>query len=137
VDFIVPAVLGLITLFTSEADAVGVKLGEALLIFASTLAIIGMVVFPIRHYRRRRNPYRVARNLVVANVVLALVAAVGAFFAAKSLTEEGEKVGDVRVELAFGLVLIGFLLAAASFLIFLLLSKFRARKAYQEGMVRL
>ena len=49
-----------------EGGDVGVNIGDALFVFVVILAITGLILFPIRYYRRRSNPYRVARNLVVS-----------------------------------------------------------------------
>ncbi len=137
VDFILPTVAGLLMLFDTEDDAVGIIVGDALVIFVTTLAITGLIVFPIRYYRRQSNPHRVGRNLVISNVVFALVAGVGGFLTAESLVEEGETVSQVRAEVAFGYVIFGLLFAALSFLIFVVLSRIRARKAYKQSIVRL
>ena len=135
VDFILPTVAGLLGLF-NEGD-VGVRVGSALLFFVTVLAITGLILFPIRYYRRRSNPYRVARNLVISNVVFALVASLAGVLIAETLVEEGETVNQTRVELAVGYLILGMLIAVISFAIFFLLSKLRARKAYREGFVRL
>jgi TIR domain len=135
VDFILPAVAGVLGLL-SEGD-VGVRVGSALLFFVSVLAITGLILFPIRYYRRRSNPYRVARNLVISNVVFALVASVAGFLIAETVVEKGDTVNETRVYLAAGFFIFGLLIAAISFVIFFLLSKIRARKAYQESFVQL
>jgi hypothetical protein len=135
IDFILPTVVGAIGLL-NEGD-VGVRVGYAVFGFIMTLAIIGLILFPIRYYRSRSNPYRVARNLVISNVAFALVASVAGVLFAEAVTEKNETVNEVRVALAVGFFIFGLLIAAISFAIFFLLSKLRARKAYQEGFVRL
>ena len=97
VDFILPTVAGLLGLL-NEGD-VGVRVGSALFFFVTILAMTGLILFPIRYYRRRSNPYRVARNLLISNVVFALVASVAGFLIAESVVETGDTVNETRATL--------------------------------------
>ena len=136
-DFILPTLAGVVALLEPEEGGdVGVNIGNALFGFVVILAITGLILFPIRYYRRRSNPYRVARNLVISNVTFALVGSVAGFLTAESGLEEGETVNEARAYLALGFVLFGVLFAAISFVIFVLLSRLRARKTYQQGVAR-
>lgn len=136
VDFILPTVVGVMTLFGS-ADGVGVRVGTALFMFVLVLALTGLIAFPIRYYRRRSNPHRVARNLIISNVVLALAALVGGAMIAPSIAEEGDTANATHAYLAIGLFMFGLLCAAISFVLFVLLSRHRAKEAYKDGIKRL
>ncbi len=129
-DFVAPALLlgvGLVTP-AEEGESFAVTFGDSLLIAVMLLAVIGLVAFPIRYYRRRANPYRVARNLVISNLTFAVGWAIAGLFTASSLVEEGETTGSVRIDLAVGFLLFAVLFAVISFVIFFALSKARAKR---------
>ena len=139
IDFVLPIAASVLVLLfgRDDGDDIAVIVGGTLLVFVLVLAMTGLIVFPLRYYRRRSNPYRVARNLVISNVVFALGGAVAGILIAKSVAEEGQSINEVRAYTAASFVLLGLLIAAISFAIFALLSRFRARKTYQEGFERL
>jgi hypothetical protein len=120
-----------------KGGGASVALGGALAGFVAVLAITGMIVFPIRYYRRRSNPYRVARNLVLSNLVFAVGISVGGALEASTLTDEGDSVNETRVYLVVGFLTFGLIMAAISFTLFFVLSKRRAKEAYHHGVERL
>jgi hypothetical protein len=135
-DFVAPVLLfglGLVTP-AEDGEAFTVTFGDSLFLAVMLLAIIGLVAFPIRYYRRRANPHRVARNLLISNLTFALVGSIGGLFTASSLVEEGETTGSVQVELALGFLVFGLLFAVVSFAIFVALSKRRARRELHAHM---
>ena len=95
------------------------------------LALIGLVVFPIRYYRRRHDPYRVAKMLALSNVTLAVAVAVTSLLAAPSQTEGNNSVADERVWVSIGSILFGLLFALVSFAIFVILSKLRVHRSLE------
>lgn len=81
------------------------------------------------------NPYRVARNLVISNLTFAVGGAIPAgLLNASSFVEEGETTGSVRIDLSIGFPVFGLLFAAVSFVIFVALSKARAKRELQSHM---
>jgi TIR domain len=131
VDFILP---GLVTVFLllfhdESYGALGI-IGSALVGGVMVLALTGLVVFPIRYYRWRRNPYRVAKMLVVSNLTLAAAAAVAGFLAAPSWKGD-DSVTEERIWASIGFFLLGLLFALISFVTFVILSKLRAHRDFQ------
>jgi hypothetical protein len=131
VDFILPTIFGAAGLL-ADGD-LGDRIGTALAGFVMVLAIIGLIMFPLRYYRRRSNPYRVARNLVISNVAFGILGGLAAIPLAESLADEGETVNDARVSAAVGFLLFGLVFAAVSFVIFFVLSRLRAKREYKES----
>ena len=137
-DFILPTLVGIFALLgREEGERLGVTIGDALLAFITVLAITGLIVFPIRYYRRQSNPHRVARNLVISNIVFAVAGSLAGALTAESLLEEGETVNEVRGDLVVGFLFFGLVMAAMAFVAFVLLSRLRARRAYKVGNQRL
>ena len=138
VDFIVPTLVGVLAFMGSEqGDDLAVTVGTSLFAFVTILAVTELILFPVRHYRRGSNPYGVARSLVISNVVFALVASVAGVLTAASVKEEGQTINEVRISLAVMYVLFGLIIAAISFVTFVLLSRLRARKTYQHRIERI
>ncbi|HEY8092696.1 MAG TPA: hypothetical protein VID93_02905 [Acidimicrobiales bacterium] len=135
-DFILPTVVGLLPLLAPDTSA-GERIGTAVFMFVGLLALTGLIAFPIRYYRRRANPHRVARNLIISNVVLALAASAGGAMFAQAIAEEGDSANATRVRLTFAVLMIGLLFAAISFALFVLLSRHRAKKAYKASIEQL
>ena len=102
IDLVVPALVAVLALWSG--DGVGDGVAISLLMFVSIIALTGLIVFPIRYYRRRTNPYRVAGGLVVLNLVFAVVASIAGFFLADTVVDEGRTLADVRGDLTIGLV---------------------------------
>ena len=117
-----------------EGQSFAVTLGDSLLVGLMLLAVIGLIAFPIRYYRRRANPYRVARNLVISNLTFAVGGAIAGLLTASSLVEEGETTGSVQIDLSMGFFIFGLLFAAVSFVIFFALSKARAKRELRAHM---
>ena len=132
-DFVLPMLLG-VTGFFGREDGAGyeVAVGDALGVFAMALALVGLIVFPIRYYRRRANPFTVARNLVLSNVTFAIVAAIG--YSLAPVVDEGETANEARVYTAIGLLILALGIAAISFVIFFVLSKKRAKRELEAHM---
>jgi hypothetical protein len=134
-DFVVP-VLAFILLFVAGLLDGGWKslagtLGLALFTAVAVLALIGLIAFPIRYYRRRANPYRVARNLVVSNLTFAVGAAIASWLAwplLNELLEDDATTASDTIEASIGFVIFGSLFAIVSFVIFFALSKVRAKR---------
>lgn len=135
-DFVAPVLLFGLGLFTpaEEGEAFAVTFGDSLFLAVMLLAVIGLIAFPIRYYRRRANPYRVARNLVISNLTFAVVGSIAGLFTASSLVEEGETTGTVQIELALGFLIFGLLFAVVSFGLFFALSKTRATRQLHVHM---
>ena len=108
--------------------------GNALVLFTMAIALIGLVVFPIRYYRRRANPLRVARNLLISNITFAVMLAIGGSLAPDDLTEEGETVNEARLYFAAGSFIIACLIACMSLAIFFALSRARAKRELHSNM---
>ena len=136
-DFILPILVGVAALLgREEGEGVGVTIGDALLAFIFVLAITGLVVFPIRYYRRQSNPYRVARNLVISSLAFAVAGSVAGFFTAESLVEEGETVNEARGALAVGFLITGLVMAGIAFMLFVVLSRLHARDGPSRSATR-
>ncbi len=135
-DVVAPVLLFGVALFApaEEGQSFVVTLGDALLVAVMLLAAIGLIAFPIRYYRRRANPYRVARNLVISNLTFAVGGALAGLLTASSLVEEGETTGSVQIDLAIGFLLFGLVFAVVSFVIFFALSKTRATRELRSHM---
>ena len=135
-DFVAPALLFGVALFLPEVDgqSFAITLGDALLFAVMLLASIGLIAFPIRYFRRRANPYRVARNLVISNLTFAVGGAIAGLLTAPSLVEEGETTGSVRIDVSISFLVIGLLFAGVSFVIFFALSRARAKRELTAHM---
>jgi hypothetical protein len=132
VDFILPVLVTLLSLLDhDESYSLAGTIGSAVMGGVMVLALTGLVVFPIRYYRWRRNPYRVAKMLVISNVTLAVAAAVAGIIAAPSWNIDDESVTEDRVWMPIGLFLLALLFALLSFVTFVILSKLRARRNFQ------
>ena len=84
-DFILPVLVTLFLLFNHDEIYSETRIvWNALTGGVMVLALIGLVVFPIRYYRRRRDPHRVAKMLALSNVTLAVAVAVTSLLAAPS-----------------------------------------------------
>jgi hypothetical protein len=127
VDFILPVLVTLFLLLSQNYGLAGL-IGSSLMGGVIVLALTGLVVFPIRYYRWRRNPYRVAKMLVLSDATLAAAAGVAGFFAVPSWTDGDKSVTAERIGQSIGLFLFGLLFALISFVIFVILSKLRARR---------
>jgi hypothetical protein len=131
VDFILPVLVTLfLLLFHDESYSQAGIIGSALMGGVAVLALTGLVVFPIRYYRWRRNPYRVAKMLIISNATLAVAGAVAGILAVPSQTEGGNSVTEESVWTTIGFFLFGLLFALISFVIFVILSKLRARRDF-------
>ncbi len=132
-DFVLPVLVGVAGLFGREdGDGYEVAVGNALGGFAMALALVGLIVFPIRYYRRRANPFVVARNLVISNVTFAIIAAIGSALA--PVVDEGETANEARAYTSIGLLMFALGFAAISFVIFFVLSKKRAKRELEAHM---
>ena len=99
------------------------------------VAVTGLILFPIRHYRRRSNPYSVARNLLISNLTFCVIGGIASAVAlTRSELPEDETLNAARVSEAITGVVVGLFFAAVSFVIFLTLSRRRARKAYKASL---
>ncbi len=134
-DFILPVLAAILVLLNGEdGDSLSVTIGDALSGAVMVLAITGLIAFPIRYYRRRANPYRVARNLLLSNVTFAVAGAAASLLTASSMVEEGETTGSVQIDLSIGFLMFGLLFALISFGIFFALSKARAKRELEAHM---
>ena len=124
----------LVLLNGEDGDSLSVTIGDALSGAVMVLAITGLIAFPIRYYRRRANPYRVARNLLLSNVTFAVAGATASLLTASSMVEEGETTGSVQIDLSIGFLMFGLLFALISFGIFFALSKARAKRELEAHM---
>ena len=94
-DFILPVLVTLFLLFNHDEIYSETRIvWNALTGGVMVLALIGLVVFPIRYYRRRRDPHRVAKMLALSNVTLAVAVAVTSLLAAPSQTEGNDIATD-------------------------------------------
>ena len=131
-DFILPVLVTLFLLFNH--DEIYSDLGivwNALTGGVMILALIGLVVFPIRYYRRRRDPYQVAKMLALSDVTLAVAVAVTSLLAAPSQTEGNNSVADERFWVSIGSIFFGLLFALISFAIFVILNKLRVHRSLE------
>lgn len=134
-DFIVPVLFALTGLLgITEGDSLGVALGDSVAMFAMAIALIGFIVFPIRYYRRRANPLRVARNLLISNIVFAVMISIGSSLTIEDFMEEGDTANQTRLDITVGFLFIASVIAGISFVIFFALSKARARRELHSHM---
>lgn len=128
-DFVVPVLVLVSGPFVGEeGDSFAVRLGNTLLLAVAVLAVIGLIAFPIRYYRRRANPHRVARSLITSNLTFVVGGAVGGAFAASSYADADATTGEVFFHFSIGVLAFGSLFAIVSFVIFFALSKARAKR---------
>ena len=137
VDFILPVLVTLfLLLFHDEGYSQAGIIGTALWGGVVALALTGLVVFPIRYYRWRRNPYRVAKMLVISDLTLAVAAAVASILAAPDWNTGDNSVTEERVWMSIGLFFYGLSFALISFVIFVILSKLRASRNFRARTAR-
>jgi TIR domain len=138
-DFILPGLITLVTLLSPDEGVSGAAaiIGDALAFGLIVLALVGTIAFPIRFYRRKCNPYRVAKMLALSDLVLGLGAAAAVFFSAKAYRAEGQTTNEVRFYFLIFFVVLGLVLALTSFVIFVILSRRRARRSLWQGASRL
>ena len=113
------------------------RIATAAFLFVTILALTALIAFPIRYYRHRVNPCRVAGGLVVVNVVFAALAAVAALSLVPADSGDGRRAGRLRGQRDDRARVPRRLIAVTSFVIFFVLSKLRARRAYRAGIVGL
>ena len=137
-DFIFPVIVA-VTGFLSEFFFEGTSLFSALALALGGgvffLALIGTIAFPIRYYFRKRSPYRVARMLLFSNLTMGVIIAVAYAFSPVHYFRTGDETDtEARFYLTTGSLIVVFLLALISFLIFFSLSAVRARRSFRESL---
>jgi len=139
-DFVLPIVIG-VTVAITEAlqpttnvetgGPVALGLGFGLVV----LALVGMVVFPVRYYRRQRSPRRVAGMLLLSNLVLGVVLS---FAMERSLPSSDEAVEEpVIAILVTAGIMMGLTVSLVSFVIFATLSALRAHRKFRANLSRI
>lgn len=136
VDLVLPTIVAAIALVSGNGGAVGERVATAVFLFVAILASTALIAFPIRYYRRRVNPRRVAGALVIVNAAFALLATAAGLSLGRTDADAGLAPADSGDDVWLGLVFVAVLVALTSFVIFFVLSKARARRAYRAGIVR-
>ena len=113
------------------------SLGLAVATAFAVLALIGPIAFPVRYYRRRRNPYRVLAMLSLSNLVLFLGLVVGVALSSGYEPDSGESRSEATAWASVGLLIIFIVLSLLSFGLFWVLSKRRAARELRSGMQNL